>query len=435
MSSLVVGDAEVIAQSVALLVQLLMDGGRQGAGYSGKAMPHSTLTPVFTGLRLGLHALLLGLVSFAVVRAYLASSATAPFVVLSGVAFVGVYYAGARLGRRIVGSGITRGGRRLAYAWLGLLTAIWAVLVWLSPEGAYLVFPLFFLYLHVLPGRGGVGAIVVTTGFAILALGVHSGFSVGGVVGPLIGAGVAVLIGLASKALRQEAAEREALLAELVSTRQQLADTEREQGALAERARIARELHDTVAQGLSSIQMLLRAAERDTPEPGAGCVRLARETAADSLSDARQLIGALRPSRLDQGLGAALRRLGEDQARRTGIPVEVTAGDPDLPMDEQIALLRVAQGALSNVARHAHATHAWVVLRVEGDRVALMVTDNGRGFDVERAVAAPESPSFGFHAMRERVQQLDGTLSVESQPDEGTTITAELPITLSGAHA
>ena len=113
----------------------------------------------------------------------------------------------------------------------------------------------------------------------------------------------------------------------------------------------------------------------------------------------------------------------------------MTAGDPDLPMDEQIALLRVAQGALSNVARHAHATHAWVVLRVEGDRVALMVTDNGRGFDVERAVAAPESPSFGFHAMRERVQQLDGTLSVESQPDEGTTITAELPLTLSGAHA
>ncbi|WP_342664885.1 hypothetical protein [Microbacterium indicum] len=101
-----------------------------------------------------------------------------------------------------------------------MLTVLWAVLTWLSPEGAYLVFPLFFLCLHVLPGRGGVAAIVLATAFAIVALGLHLGFSVGGVIGPLVGAGVALLIGLAYRAPTREAQERERLLAELIRTRQ-----------------------------------------------------------------------------------------------------------------------------------------------------------------------------------------------------------------------
>lgn len=222
----------------------------------------------------------------------------------------------------------------------------------------------------------------MTTEFSILSLGLHLGFSVGGVIGPLVGAGVALLIGLAYRALRGEAEERERLLAELIRTRQQLAETEREQGALAERARLAREIHDTVAQGLSSIQMLLRAAERDTPEPGAGYLKLARETAADSLSDTRQIIRELTPARLDDGLAAALRRLGQEQTDRASVPVEVAAEDLDLPMGTQTALLRIAQGAVSNAIRHADATRIAVELAREDDAVSLVVRDNGQGFDV-----------------------------------------------------
>lgn len=390
-------------------------------------MPHSTLTPVFTGLRFGLHALLIGLAGFAVVRAFVVFSPVAAWTLIVGVAFVAVYLAGAWAAR----SGRTAGssGRSFALIWVAALTLLWAVLMWLSPEGAYLVFPLFFLYLHVLPGSGGVAAIVITTAFSILALGLHLGFSVGGVIGPLVGAGVALLIGLAYRALRREAEERERLLAELIHTRQQLAETEREQGALAERARLAREIHDTVAQGLSSIQMLLRAAERDTPEPGAGYLKLARETAAESLSDTRQIIRELTPARLDDGLAAALRRLGQEQSDRASLPVEVIAEDLDLPMGIQTALLRIAQGALSNAIRHANATRIAIELAREDDAVSLVIRDDGPGFDVSSAVAdSHDADSFGLSAMRERVEQLDGALTITSAPGDGTTVTARLPL-------
>jgi signal transduction histidine kinase len=391
-------------------------------------MPHSSLAPVFTGLRVGLHALLVGLAAFAVLRAFVVGSPTARWTLAAGLAFVAMYLAGAWFAR--AGAARAEGARSpQALWWVAALTVLWAVLVWLSPEGAYLVFPLFFLYLHVLPGAGGIVAIVVATAFAIVALGLHLGFGVGGVIGPLVGAAVALLIGFAYRALRREAEERERLLAELVRTRDRLAETEREQGALAERARLARDLHDTVAQGLSSIQMLLRAAERDAPEPGAGYVRLARETAADSLADTRQIIRELTPTRLDDGLAAALRRLGRESEGRASVPVEVAAEDLDVPMGTQTALLRIAQGALSNATRHARASRIVVSLAGGTGSVALTVDDDGDGFDVSSVAApSPEADSFGLTAMRERVEQLDGTLTIRSAPGAGTTVTARLPV-------
>lgn len=386
-------------------------------------MSHYTLAPVFTGLRLGLHALLIGLAAFAVVRAFVVESPTAVATWVAGAAFVAAYAAGALFTRG------RRPRRGSALAWIAALTVIWGVLVWLSPEGAYLVFPLFFLYLHLLPGGAGVAAILATTGYAICALGFHLGFSIGGVIGPLVGAGVALLIGFAYRALSREAAEREALLAELLRTRQQLARTEREQGALEERARLARDIHDTVAQGLSSIQMLLRAAERDTAEPEAGYVRLARETAAESLAETRQIIRELTPARLDDGLPSALRRLAAEQQRSSGITVEVRADETDLPMASQTALLRIAQGAISNAVRHADATRITVDLATSAQSVTLAVEDDGRGFDVGTAVADSQTnDSFGLQAMRERVAQFDGHIDVASRPDTGTRVTARLPL-------
>lgn len=395
-------------------------------------MQHSTLAPVFTGLRFGLHSLLTGLAVFAVVRSFAVGAPLALWTLIVGGAFVVVYLAGAWAARARVAT--VRRRRGWSRAWVAILTVLWAILVWFSPEGAYIVFPLFFLYLHLLPGLGGVTAIVTTTAFAILTLGLHLGFSVGGVIGPLIGAGVALLIGLAYRALAQEAKEREQLLEELTRTRRQLADTEREQGALEERARLAREIHDTVAQGLSSIQMLLRAAERDTPEPGAGYLELARETAAESLADTRQIIRELTPARLEDGLVAALRRLGQEQGRRASIPVEVAAEELLLPMSSQTALLRLAQGALSNAIRHADATQIMIELSHHDETVSLVVRDDGCGFNVSSAVTdSHETDSFGLQAMRERVEQLDGILTITSAPGAGTQVTARLPLTSEGA--
>ena len=400
---------------------------------------HSTLAPVFTGLRFGLHTLLLGLAVFVMVRAYLVGSPVAGWVVCAGLAFVAVYLMGAFAARGAEQARRTAAvygeqapgapSRAFALVWVTVLTLIWAVLVWLSPEGAYLVFPLFFLYLHILPEAGGVAAIVVSTAFAICALGLHLGFELGGVIGPLIGACVALLIGFTYRALRREADERERLVAELLETRAALAATEREQGALAERARLARDIHDTVAQGLSSIQMLLRAAEPDAVEPGAGYLRLARETAADSLADTRQIIRELTPARLDDGLAAALGRLGEDQTARTAIPVTVRAQDLELPMDVQTALLRIAQGALSNAIRHAEASTISIELSGLDRAVLLVVRDDGKGFDASKTVAVShEAGSFGLQAMQERVRHFDGTLTIVSRAGGGTEIRAQLPL-------
>lgn len=390
-------------------------------------MPHTALTPVFVGLRTGLHMLFVALTVLVIVRAVIAPTqasiaAICLAVILLGTYAVGTLIAWAPRSRRVAGA-----------VWLGVITLEWIALLWLTPEAAYLVFPLFFLYLHLLGRLWGSVAIVVATAIAICALGIHGGWTAGGVVGPIVGAGVALLIGLGYEALAREAQQREALMQELLATRGQLAATERESGVLTERARLAREIHDTVAQGLSSIQLLLHAAERADPD-GAGVehVVLARETAASALADARHFIRELTPPDLDgRGLGGALRRLASTQWAAQGFPVEVRVSDAvDLPMHVQTALLRIAQGAIANVIQHADADSATITLTVGGDRLQFTIADDGRGFDPAQSPGAPtgRSDSFGLRATRERVDQLGGTLTVTSAPGEGTALTIDLTL-------
>ncbi|MDZ5144718.1 sensor histidine kinase [Microbacterium testaceum] len=383
-------------------------------------MTHRPLAPVFAGLRAGLHALFGGLLALVVARVLLTDGSVLALV-LAGA--LGAVY--------LAGLWIARSGRSLrSVVWVAALTVVWAALVWLVPEAAYLVFPLFFLYLHVLPGVAGPVAVVGATALTIAAFAVHGGLTVGGVVGPVVGAGVALLIGLGYGALERRAAEREALMAELLATRDRLAAAEREQGTLAERARLARELHDTVAQGLSSIQMLLHAAERaDADGPGIDHVRLARQTAADGLAETRRFIRELSPPSLDRGLGSALERLAAGWGTREGIDVEVEVDAAvSLPMDAQTALLRIAQGALANVAQHAGARRVSMRLVPQSSGARLTISDDGAGFDASGAeAAAAGTDSFGLRAMRERVDQLDGVLEVDSAPGVGSTITVVLP--------
>lgn len=390
-------------------------------------MTHTALTPVFVGLRTGLHALFVALAVLVIARAALVWSPSSAIVIPLAVVLLVTYALGGVLARP-AGSG----GRGRGRVWLGVLTLEWVALMWLSSDAAYLVFPLFFLYLHLLGRWWGSAAVAASTVLAVGALGIHGGWTVGGVVGPFVGACVALLIGLGYQALALEATQREALMEELLDTRGQLAATEHESGVLAERARLAREIHDTLAQGLSSIQMLLHAAERADPgRPGLEHIQLARQTAAANLADARRFIQELTPPELDdQGLGGALRRLAISQWSTHGVDVSVRVSDTiTLPMHLQTALLRIAQGAIANVIQHAHATKATITLDVDHETMRFTVADDGTGFDTLEAQDTRQgrSDSFGLQATRERVHQLGGTLTVDSAPGRGTTLTVTLP--------
>lgn len=390
-------------------------------------MAHTALTPVFVGLRTGLHVLFFALTGLVIARAVLDPTDASVVVTVLAVVLGVTYATGALL------AGAMRSSRISTGLWLALVTVQWLALTWLIADAAYLVFPLFFLYLHLLGRWWGTAAILASTVFAIVALGLHGGWSVGGVVGPLVGAGVALLIGLGYEALAREARQREALVAELLATRGRLAATEHESGVLAERGRLAREIHDTLAQGLSSIQMLLHAAERaDAERPGIAHIRLARETAAANLVEARRFIRELTPPQLDdQSLGGALRRLAAREWADQGLDVRVRVSDAVvLPMHLQTALLRITQGAIANVIQHAHATTATVTIAVDGDRLHFSVTDDGIGFDAAPLVPHdPErSDSFGLRATEERVQQLGGTLRIDTAPGRGTALTVDLSL-------
>jgi signal transduction histidine kinase len=189
---------------------------------------------------------------------------------------------------------------------------------------------------------------------------------------------------------------------------------------------MAREIHDTLAQGLTGIVTQLQAAEHAADDPAgwrrhfAAATRLARE----SLTEARRSVNALRPGPLEaERLSDALAGVAERWSALHGVPVQVTTTGTarPLPPDAEVALLRTAQEALANVAKHARAARVGLTLSYMEHQVALDVRDDGRGFD------PAETKGFGLVAMRQRIEALSGTLQVESEPGVGTAISASLP--------
>ncbi len=382
------------------------------------------LEPVFAGLRVGLHALIVGLALLVMVRAAYGDARVGLTVVCVSILFLGTYG---------VGGFLLEPRHRFAPLWIAALTAQWLVLVWLTPDAAYLVFPLFFLYLHLLSGWRGPVAVAASAAAAIAILGMHNGFTAGAVIGPAIGAAVAIGFGLGYRALYRESAERQRLIDELRATQELLAATEREKGIVDERTRLAAEIHDTVAQGLSSIQMLLYAAERAAPKSaGNEHVVLARNTASDSLIEARRLIRELSPASLvGATLTGALQRTASDMGRMHDFATElVVVGQPAaLPMAIESAIVRLTQSTLGNVAKHASCSRARVTLSYLEGEVRLDVVDDGCGFDPAVATQRqPDSDSFGFDVMRQRVERLGGTLVVESAAGGGTAISAAFEV-------
>jgi two-component system, NarL family, sensor histidine kinase DevS len=195
-----------------------------------------------------------------------------------------------------------------------------------------------------------------------------------------------------------------------------------------ERRRLARELHDETGQALTSILLGLKALEERTgDEASRAAAEDLRELVVSTLQDVRRLAVELRPTALDDfGLVAALERLTSSFSEQTGISVDfqTALADERLPPEIETALYRIVQESLTNVVKHATARRVSILLARREGAVKAVVEDDGRGFDP----AELAGDGFGLVGMRERLALLGGRLEVESRPDAGTTIAAEVPI-------
>lgn len=198
-----------------------------------------------------------------------------------------------------------------------------------------------------------------------------------------------------------------------------------------ERRRISRELHDDTAQTLTSLLLYAKALEQgDAPPRVRQALAELREEVARSLEGVRRLARELRPSALDDlGLVAALEGYTHDFARRTGIAVrfEPACGGERLPAQVELALYRIAQEALTNVAKHAGATRVDVGLVREPGAISLTVRDDGRGFDPSRLPSGDRG--LGLFGMKERAELTGGRLTITSRPGGGSVIAARIPLT------
>ena len=399
-----------------------------------------------------------------------------------GVPVTGAVGAGGLLAALYLsGRWVSARGAGWAAAWFGALGAAWCGALWVSPEFVWVSFPLLLVGGHLF---GGVRGTVVGVGIVAVAIGVpwlvRGSVSLAEVLGPVIGGAVAMGMARGYTSVLADAEEHRRLNASLVAAQREtealqaeLARMQRAEGALAERTRIARDIHDTIAQDFSSIGLLARSGEGATGAntgmgantgTGTGSPRdLALERIATvarrGAEDARRIVRALLPAELEStGLADALGRLVDGFAAETGIAAEWRS-EPvrGLGTPADVALLRTLQTALANVRVHAGASRVGVELREVGDTVRLDIVDDGVGFDLsdwqaaQGAAAAtsaaptgadPAGPSsrtglgaapgggasVGLREARARLSDLGGGLDIESAPGDGTALSAWVPV-------
>ncbi len=331
------------------------------------------------------------------------------------------------------GPAIGGGSPWRALVHLVVVVGSFGLLGWLAPGLLFLLFLAYPQIWFVVQGR--LTGIVWTVLLAVASAtgpvaGARSGGSALEVLREtVIGLVFSVALGLWISRVLRQSAERASLIAQLEATRSELAAAERERGVLAERERLAQEVHDTLAQGYTSIVVLSQtAAALVRSDPGAAQERLAviEEVARDNLAEARAVVAAFRPVALDGStLVEALRHLAERFARETGLPVRVDTGAldgvPALRTDEEVVLLRGAQEALTNVRRHAGASAVVLRLARVGHQVSVHVEDDGVGFDPSAVSVS------GLEGLRGRVAQVGGEVDVASAPGSGTRVTVRVP--------
>lgn len=276
-------------------------------------------------------------------------------------------------------------------------------------------------------------------GSAVIALAVMAGyvigggFSVGAVLAGLATTGFsfafATALGLWISSIAEYGDERARLVEELTAAQAEVQVLSHERGAAAERERLARDIHDTLAQSLAGLVILAERAGRQSrdgaPDAAAATMSTVEQVARDALAEARALVARTAAVPDEAALGAAIERLADRFRAQAGAAIDVTvdAAAETMDRDRQVVLLRCVQEGLSNVARHAQATLVTVAVRKGDGMATLEITDDGRGFD-----PALTRAGFGIDGMGDRVALAGGTFEVDSAPGAGTTVRVRLPL-------
>lgn len=333
------------------------------------------------------------------------------------------------IGRRAIADGVSV---RTATIFLTSLVLLFAVAEGLTSNSGWVLFALCPLCFMTAPLRRAIPAVLALNLTPVIFLADPARRSEGRVIAvvtiAVTGAAFAVAFGTWVSRIIDQSVERAELIGRLEAAQAELAEVNRQAGTLAERQRLAGEIHDTLAQGLSSIVMLLQAAEpkiATDPAEARRYVGLATQTAREGLAEARAMVAALTPAHLETGtLPEALRRLTD----RIGAELHLDAGFElrgqvrPLPAAVEVALLRVGQEALANVRKHSGARRVRVTLSYGDAAARLDVADDGTGFD-----PAQVNGGYGLRGMRGRILQAGGSFDVRTEPGAGTGLTVEVP--------
>ncbi|MEO3867615.1 sensor histidine kinase [Nonomuraea sp. B12E4] len=322
---------------------------------------------------------------------------------------------------------------RLGVVYLAGAVPLSAALFAVAPSGALMSFMLYPHIWALLPLRRAIGATVASVLSMAVVMVVRGDAYGQDLPSVMVVAAVALLaalvLGLWITRIIEQSRQRARLVEELAATRAELAEVSREAGALAERERLAREIHDTLAQGFTSVLLLLEAAKAGTCErdqAARGHLDQARRTAMDNLAEARALVAALPPPQLrgaslPDALGGLIERFEAETALDAAFTV--TGTPRRLTPNEEVVLLRVTQEALANVRKHASgAGRLEGVLAYGTEGVTLRISDDGQGFDPGDA-----GTGFGIGGMRDRVTEVGGILTFGPARPAGTLVQVELP--------
>lgn len=326
--------------------------------------------------------------------------------------------------------------RRRGLAYLVIMVVVLTALFAMSPGLSFLLFLAFPQVWFLTETRRD--AIVLTvvltvsTGAVFLLSADSWSDARGNLVSIAVSLAFSLLLGLWISSVVDQSAERAALIGQLKAARTDLARAHHDAGVMAERERLAREIHDTIAQGLTSVVMLSQVASRHlaagrTDQVGP-TVAAIEDSARQNLADARALVASYAAVGVDEGLPAALRRLGERFRRETGVAVSVELGgdtvEPTADRAHEVVLLRSVQEGLANVRKHAAATHVTVVLSTGPDgRRSVEVRDDGVGF----APDGTHGQGFGLEGLTRRAGEVGGAVAVTSSPGAGTVLRVEVP--------